>query len=88
MNTYKGWTNEETWCYSLDVFTDVLSNKYWTHRAMVLTKEELAEEMREYALSETEDSSCALIKDLITHSVEQINFSELAEELLKRILFN
>jgi len=92
-NTFKGWTNKETWFYSLDLFNDDVSYSYWNHKAYLLAKHLdavniLAKEMKEYALSEAKEAPCNLIEDLITHSIDQIDFEELAEELLNRVSNN
>lgn len=89
-NSYKGWTNKETWFYSLDLFNDDTSYMYWNHKAFLakddwISRASLAKEMKEYALSEASDSPCPFVEDLAKYSIEQIDFEELAEELLKRL---
>lgn len=97
-DTYNGWTNRETWLYGLwfdgdsdaelaqSIYDDASANEYSTREQVA--RYELADALKrnfeEYIEQETQGNS-GMIADLLSGAVSNINWYEIAENLLEDV---
>ena len=99
MSGYNGWTNYETWACKLWIDNDEGSYRYWGARAQdawdnaeahsVFTKEQdaahtLADELRE-EIEQGAPQLEGMYADLLTSAISEINWREIAENLLEDV---
>jgi hypothetical protein len=85
---YQGWTNYGTWCIHLWVTNDEQPYVYWTKLAQKLLNEEehATAHLRDALKAHFDDAMPALDgmwSDLMTNALEEVNWQEIAEALLK-----
>lgn len=87
-SAYKGWNNRATWYYSADILgNNRISETYWGYLAMKIRDPiRLAQAMKTQALKELEDEPCRIVADIAENVIENVNFEEIAEALLKKTL--
>ena len=80
---YNGWENYETWC----VFLWIGNEPYMYHRYKEASREtedkaELARGIRDEFMQDAEELNIeGCFRDLLTHSLKQVNWMEIAEAL-------
>jgi len=98
-DTYNGWSNYETWCYQLWLDNDQGLSEYWLMTANDVNSNlegwnGTDDSYAIYTLSKMLKSDCndsldnsqfpGVFSDLLTASIELINWREIAESWLER----
>ena len=81
-STYNGWTNKATWLVKLWMDNDQSAYSYWREQVNKNTDSyQLADELEHYH-QDISSEQVGLFADLLTSSLAEVNWHEIAQSLI------